>query len=96
MTSDLRIEMVRRISLNLLIQNKVDSSTGGGSDAELPACGSCTRSHAHMIKLYPNLPLSEPECIYDMPEAISEGLRAKISRLEEEMGKASTYVGSNM
>ncbi|KAG9002108.1 hypothetical protein FRB93_011881 [Tulasnella sp. JGI-2019a] len=65
---------------------------GGDSDAELPICGSCARSHAHMMRLYPNLPASEPECIYDNSETISEGLRAKISRLEEEIAQLEATI----
>ncbi|KAG8997274.1 hypothetical protein FRB95_003580 [Tulasnella sp. JGI-2019a] len=45
-----------------------------------------------MMKLYPNLPESEPDCIYDSPEAISEGLKAKISRLEEEIAQLEATI----
>ncbi|KAG8989205.1 hypothetical protein FRB94_014589 [Tulasnella sp. JGI-2019a] len=45
-----------------------------------------------MMRLYPNLPASEPECIYDNSETISEGLRAKISRLEEEIAQLEATI----
>ncbi|KAG8857239.1 hypothetical protein FRB96_005914 [Tulasnella sp. 330] len=38
-----------------------------------------------MHRLYPNIPLSEPDCIYDNPDDISEGPKTKISRLETEI-----------
>ncbi|KAG9027772.1 hypothetical protein FRB95_007404 [Tulasnella sp. JGI-2019a] len=45
-----------------------------------------------MMRLYPNLLASEPECIYDNSETISEGLRAKISRLEEEIAQLEATI----
>ncbi|KAG9047470.1 hypothetical protein FS837_002184 [Tulasnella sp. UAMH 9824] len=63
-----------------------DEESLNGNDGAAP-CGPCQRAHAFEVRTRPSTAPAEPPCVYDHPELVTEGPKARIAHLESEIAE---------